>query len=437
MGTEYKRVRKQFDYMHCDDFAAYLSEMAAKGWHFKMWDKGLLFENGEPEQVTYAVEIFRKGKESNFGPDRNTFEFSEYCEAAGWEFVDSKRKFCVLRKLKRDAAPLFTPEERLQNSLKEEYRIGEMILAFLSCLAFAFWLGFGINGNFVSKIFSAEAILRDLIWWILIVTQLWCYGYGMLCKLRYTKDIREGKELYIGNRKKQSSYVWFYDIAIAVSIVGLIVYQFTAGEMAETIYYSIALATTAFCRYRFLRKTERTINYLYSVIMVVMLLFITWAPHFLYSSASWNDLFETKTDWKELREELPLDVTDYREIPMKMVWLDVTKEHSVFGKHEEYILWFEEDENTDIGVVYATYESRSDKILDRVWDELMDMWGWTTWGGTLSDCTEEWEAVEAFQNEKADYFVRYEDCVFMLREFEGVTLGAEQIAIIRDKMDLR
>ena len=53
LTTEYKKVRKQFDYMHCDDFAAYLSEMAAKGWHFKAWKAGLVFEKGEPEIVLY------------------------------------------------------------------------------------------------------------------------------------------------------------------------------------------------------------------------------------------------------------------------------------------------------------------------------------------------------------------------------------------------
>jgi len=60
MASKYKRVRKEFDYMHCDDFAAYLSEMAAKGWHFKIWEARLVFEKGEPADVADAVEVVDK-----------------------------------------------------------------------------------------------------------------------------------------------------------------------------------------------------------------------------------------------------------------------------------------------------------------------------------------------------------------------------------------
>ncbi|MBE5950583.1 MAG: DUF2812 domain-containing protein [Lachnospiraceae bacterium] len=435
MGARYKTVRKQFDYMHCDDFAAYLSEMAAKGWHFKLWERNLVFEKGEPADVTYAVEIFREARDSGFKPDPSVFEFSEMCEAAGWQFVDSRRKFCVLRKVSPDASPLFTPEERLQNALKEEYRIGGIIGLLFLILGFGLWLGLHVNGSLVGKVFSSEALMRDLVWWILILTQAGYYGYGLFCKKRYMKDISQGKELYIGNRKKKAVYVWIYDIILAVSVVTLIACQLSAGEMEETIYYSIALGLTVLFRYLFLRNTERSIHYFYGMMLVVVFFFVTLSPDYFYTSAKWYDFFDTKLDWTEARQELPLDVTDYREIPMKMAWLDVTKEHSVFGKHEEYILWFEEDENTDIGVVYATYESRSDKILELVWNDLLRLWGSYA---PLEECTQEWEAVEAFQNEEwSDYFVRYEDCIFMLREFEGVTLDAEQIAVIRDKMKLK
>ena len=127
MGTKYKRVRKEFDYMHCDDLAAYLSEMAAKGWHFKIWEDKLVFEKGEPAAVTYAVEIFDKAKERDLEPGQAAFEFSEYCEAAGWKFIDSRRKLCVLKKIREDAVPLFTPEERVKSAWKASFPIAEII----------------------------------------------------------------------------------------------------------------------------------------------------------------------------------------------------------------------------------------------------------------------------------------------------------------------
>ena len=83
MDKNIKTVWRSFDYMHCDDFAKYLMEMAAKGWHFKEWEAGLKFEKGEPEETVYAVEVFSKASENDVRPHPNTQEFAEYCEAAG------------------------------------------------------------------------------------------------------------------------------------------------------------------------------------------------------------------------------------------------------------------------------------------------------------------------------------------------------------------
>ena len=118
MKAKTKTVLKGFDYMHCDDFAKYLSDMAAKGWHFKEWGLGLKFEKGEPEQATYAVEVFSKASENDLRPEPTTKEFAEYCEAAGWRFVDGKQKFCIFKKIDANAMELFTPEERVINSFK-------------------------------------------------------------------------------------------------------------------------------------------------------------------------------------------------------------------------------------------------------------------------------------------------------------------------------
>lgn len=110
-----KTVYKNFDYTQCNEFAAFLSEMAAQGWHFKEWSLGLVFEKGEPQKVEYAVEIFIHGKEEDLRPEPQTEEFAEYCEAAGWGFVDAKRKFCIFKKIREDAMEIVTPEERIEN----------------------------------------------------------------------------------------------------------------------------------------------------------------------------------------------------------------------------------------------------------------------------------------------------------------------------------
>ena len=92
---EKKRIPNFFSYRDCDDFANYLNRQAKKGWHFREFRLGLVFEKGEPRDTFYRVEVFPKGSEDDFRGDRDTEEYADYCEEAGWKFVDSVRKFCV------------------------------------------------------------------------------------------------------------------------------------------------------------------------------------------------------------------------------------------------------------------------------------------------------------------------------------------------------
>ena len=153
MSTKRKTVFKGFNYMHCDDFAKYLSDMALKGWHFKEWGIGLKFEKGEPRNVTYAVEVFPKASENDMRPEPHTQEFAEFCEASGWEFVDAKQKFCIFRKVKEDAVELFLPEERVANAYKGMMSGNAVALLFLYALnAVLQWSN--LNIAFARNIFS-------------------------------------------------------------------------------------------------------------------------------------------------------------------------------------------------------------------------------------------------------------------------------------------
>ena len=117
---EVKRRFKYFKYRECDAFAKYLEEQAAKGWHFKEWRLGLVFEKGEPRKVKYSVEVFPKGDDRDSRPEKDAEEFAEYCEAAGWKLIDGQRKFCIFKATRRDAVPIATPEERYENICKAE-----------------------------------------------------------------------------------------------------------------------------------------------------------------------------------------------------------------------------------------------------------------------------------------------------------------------------
>ncbi len=79
-----RRSINTFCYRDCDAFAEFLHSQSLQGWHFKEFRLGLLFEKGEPADIFYAVEVFPKGTEMDTRPERDTEEYAEYCEAAGW-----------------------------------------------------------------------------------------------------------------------------------------------------------------------------------------------------------------------------------------------------------------------------------------------------------------------------------------------------------------
>ena len=93
MRKKKKRVFAFYRYTEGGSMEAYLEEMARKGWHFVEWRLGMVFEKGAPEDVIYDVEVFSGGRETDQRPGEEAEEYGEYCEAAGWQLVDARRKF--------------------------------------------------------------------------------------------------------------------------------------------------------------------------------------------------------------------------------------------------------------------------------------------------------------------------------------------------------
>ena len=118
--TFYRHVPMWFSYIHCDDLARYLEKMAAEGWKFRGFRMGLEFEKAEPEILSYDVQIFNKNTEMDMRPEPDTEEFAQYCEAAGWEFVDSQRKYVVFKRISSKAQPIYTQEEKCREAFKAE-----------------------------------------------------------------------------------------------------------------------------------------------------------------------------------------------------------------------------------------------------------------------------------------------------------------------------
>lgn len=428
MGTKYKRVRKQFEYMQCDDFAAYLSEMAAKGWHFKIWEDGLVFEEGEPADVTYAVEIFDKAKERDLGPEAATFEFSEYCESAGWKFIDSRRKFCILKKIKDDAMPLFTPEERVKNAHKATFNIGEIIGLILAIIAAAFLIKFfSVPGVFKNYVFEN----KNLLWFLMISVTffgLLCHrGYWVWKRVRLEADIKAGKEIYIGNRRKSPLFACLMQVFCLIVAVAFVIDLCLQGEVGLAIFALVTagviiLFSVFLMRERPERGKSRIIQIGFYTLFFLVLMLIAQNS-------------SRPIDTKKMEQEMPFWVTDYRAYPYasecEFAYIEQTR--SIFGSNTEYEAWYRTGKSTSQIIRYITYESRHDWVLNKIWSDAKK----EAMPDGIIYGTEDWQALDAFRTGNGHYYVKYDDMIFVLYELSDVYLAKDQIAIIRDKMGLR
>ena len=68
------------------------------------------------------MEVFPQGSEMDVKPGKDAEEYAEYCRTAGWEFEDSRRRFCIFRKTAEDALSIVTEEERFKNIRKAEWK---------------------------------------------------------------------------------------------------------------------------------------------------------------------------------------------------------------------------------------------------------------------------------------------------------------------------
>ena len=422
MEAKKKTVFKGFDYMHCDDFARFLNDMAAKGWHFKEWGVGLKFEKGEPEQAVYKVEVFTKASEDDMRPEPQTKEFAEYCEVAGWKLIDAKQKFCVFKKIDENAVEMFTPEERVSNSFKamtSGYAIALLVLYGFN--AILQWMQF--STSFEMKIFSGTFLFIVCIWSVMFVGQLLTFIYAFWKKYQLSKKIKKGMDIHIGNLHDNGLHVQLKDIYALLTVL-LLVYYFYVTKRMDLVFINIFLLGGMIALSIIINKVrpESNTNVIIQVVCsIAMFIFLFIFIAVMLTDDNENNAFK--------KDDLPLVNTDYRECADEIEDIDIYHESNFLGSMERYFVFMKEE-----SYQYALYTSKNTKILDRIWEEEL---GIKYYNENVVDCTTDWGAQLALRNERGMYYVRYENRIFILSEDEDIYLTPEQINIIRDKMGLR
>ena len=422
MGKNIKTVLKGFDYMHCDDFAGYLSDMAAKGWHFKEWGVGLKFEKGEPEQATYAVEVFTKASENDMRPEANTQEFAEYCEAAGWRFIDAKQKFCIFKKIDENAVELFTQEERVMNSFKGMLSGSAILL----CILYGFsavmqWAN--INIAFEDRIFSNSTLFTFLVWNLLFVAQLLSFAHAFWQKFKLKKEIARGQRIYIGDCVDGKYHLNWRDVFVGILSLILLYYFFETGH-TELVIMNIVIAAGTIGLALILNKfrPSRETNVLVQI-GVSMGFFVVFMTAAVVALATDN------TDVEPEIGELPLVIADYREFNDVIDDIDYYHDANILGSMDVYFVFGKEE-----SLSYFVYKSKHEVLLDKVWKSMIE--GKKYNEGAI-DCSKLWGAKQALRNKNGAYYVRYDGVVLQFQDYEDVYLTEEQIAIILEKLNLR
>ena len=421
MGKTKKTTFKVFDYMHCDDFAKYLERMAAKGWHFKEWGAGLKFEKGEPEQVTYAVEVFNKAKETDLRPEPNTKEFAEYCEAAGWKLVDAKQKFCIFKKVDENAVDILTTEERVENSWKATYSFSAFLLLVLYGINMALQFRNLFGPMFSYSIFSTLSLFNVSVWTFLFLTQLMKFVSAVTVKMKLLKQIKSGREIYIGTNKEGKKRWNGHTFSVMILMMLCLIMLVMLDDARLVIYYVfLMVGTFAFVTILAKVRPDAETNMIIQVVFTIVYMFLIILIPFM--------IFTNDREKRNNIENVPLTISDYKEGLEDTDDISISLNKNILGSKEHYWVYREEE-----SISYEIYRSKHSWILNRIWEDEADK----KQNENKTYYTNAWEADIAFRNEIGDYYVRYEDSILIFYEDMENELDSGQISIIRDRLELR
>lgn len=429
-----KRTFWNFQYRECDGFADYLEKQAEKGWHFKKWHMGLVFERGEPRKTKYAVEVFPKGDERDSRPEKDAREFAEYCEAAGWELVDGQRKFCIFRQAKSDAIPIATPEERFENIRNaERERLYLPLFYVLVTVLFMKIMG----GDKWLLLFDIYMLILTGEFCLISIFSILDFFAALLWRWKIRRILAAGKNpVYKGTWWKLTErYI------LILGIIGMLgAFYSKRGDIADTImvFFPVAFysGTTALAAV-FRPSVERRGQIYWGTFGISMLVSILVIFMF----------YEDKEPSLLAKQDVPLVQADYKDVSgQPAIYGEESK--TLFGEKFDYTVYYDKGLQGTDRLQYEMYDCRYEWLKKQLWST-RDSWKMSGWETEMSvdeesvvECTEEWGAEEAwvfqldtgFANSDYHYEICYPEKVVILRTKD--LLDAEKIQIIKEKLEL-
>lgn len=419
-----KKTRRTFPFFRpreCDGFAEYLQKQSMQGWHFKEWRFGMVFEKGEPKAENYRVEIFPKGADMDMRPGENTKEYAEYCEAAGWKFIDSRGKTCIFKQEVEDAVPIVEPEERFDTILKAEW--SEWRNSFLVALLLSAWYLFVFwTRDFERGAFDGLLLFMLVSMLILAVSGICEALYLTYWGKKQRKRLFNGEDIYYKKERYSANYgrVLFLLVILFMMVRQRHTQQFLeiwAAYLVLIIGLIVISLIVSF--WRPLEIANETFQVLSSVglFLIVMVLIIGGV-------FDQGRLSGTRTE----TSEIPLMQEDYKAVEGKAE-VFYEESESILGKVCHADVEYSDSEELE----YTVYKSPHLWVIDKVWD---NVWNKTK---PAHDCKELWGAEKAYLTGGEGfywYYIQYPNAVVDMRIYTEQELKPEDIAVMREKLNL-
>lgn len=389
MNGKKKAVLKAFGYRNCDDFAAYLNHMARQGWHFREYRAGLVFEQGPPEEAVYAVEVFTKAEETDTRPVPETEEFAEYCEAAGWKFLDAWSKFVVFKRIRSDAVPIMTDVERFEAISKTEgSRVWRsLILAVVWCVSqfLQFRTGFKYH------IFRNSDLIIASVWILLLLLAGAEAIRFLVWKRSCVQRMDRGLPLFFGHGK---SGRWGMRIYLGILVLQILAFACTGQEWIALIFLGM-MAALLLLSFLLARVRPNSSVSALTVSLGSILIFLGALTSLTYVVQSENR-----------KDHYPADPP----VVYGDIWEDSGEPENIYSKRRESTLGSWDIchlEYEDAELYYELFRSDHNWVLDGLWRDILKVRAVKL--GT--DCTDLWNAEIAILSTEGSYKVRYENTI--------------------------
>lgn len=386
-----KQIFRNFQYLECDAFAEYLSEMAVQGWRFIGWKLGMVFEKEEPGKRVYSVEVFLKGREEDVSPSKEAQEY---------------------------AVPIVAPQEKLESIRKAErgstlYRtVMAGILFFLTLIQ--------LFTRLADYIFEGDHIALLVFWGLYFLLQGISAIQSVLLCIRYQKEIRRGKTPYykkIFHISKTGLQLLAFGTVFYLLVWGMKSDVFSGGQGLFLMSFFLILVVIQILRkwMRFSREKDAFWNViLFSFCMVVLVL--TMGRVFLNSEKHVIS-----------QEQFPLLPQHVKEQAFQVEGIDQYRTKSIFGTKEGYWMTYQNQNQQEESLRYTIYSSPYEWVLDRIWKE-------ETQNLTTEEKNKGWSGKKV-ASVSGIYYVYYEQKILYLSVEEPLT--QEQIQVVESQLGLK